>query len=102
VWPKKESLFTKVMEAAGQEDARFLWTTMLQWAYGAELVGEEEDSHQESLVDWVLRTSSSRGLPGSMSNVMLTVDENAAIHCALSELGDSPMPGESFPPSFWE
>ena len=102
VWPKKESLFTKVMEATSQKDARFLWTTMQQWACGAEFLVEEEDSRQESLVDWVLRTSSSRGLPGSMSNVMLTVDENAAIRCALSELGDSPMPGESFPPSFWE
>jgi protease-4 len=102
VWPRKLSYLARLSEAVEQNDASMIWSTLAEWAAGVKEQPRVSTSSENGLVDWILRSSSSKGLPGTLSGVLLTADENTAIRCLLSELDDSPMPDDTFPSFFWD
>jgi signal peptide peptidase SppA len=102
VWPRKLTYLARLSEAVEQNNASMVWYTLAEWATGVKEQPRVSASSENSLVDWILRSSSSKGLPGTLSGVLLTADENTAIRCLLSELDDSPMPDDTFPSFFWD
>jgi signal peptide peptidase SppA len=91
VWPKKKSLFQRFMEAKDKSTATNLLAMAIhEWVYGEPVeIGSEENPHwSESLttagdiMDAIVQLPS--GIPGSLSGIMMTADENTAIRSLLN------------------
>jgi protease-4 len=107
VWPKRTTFFGMLMEAREQGDAMLLKSALYEYMGVAEQVGESysqagSDSANVvgSLVDSIMNTTSSSGLPGNLAGVMMAADEDTAIRCLLENAGKSSAP--SFPLEFWD
>ena len=102
VWPHKPTYWERLLEAVDQNDVGLLQSTLLEYlGWTADRDKVELVGNIKSPVDWIL-SNSSKGLPGTLSGVVLAADENAAIRCLFEELGDRRDDIDPFPASFWE
>jgi protease-4 len=106
VWPKRVSFFEKMKQAKEEGDARMLWSAIYEFVgveggYASSSPRTEAETSKivGGLVDWIMTSSSSPGLPDAMTGVMLAADEDAAIRCLLDNAakGEAPI----FPADFW-
>jgi signal peptide peptidase SppA len=91
LWPKKKSLFERLMEAKDKNAATNLLATAInEWVYGEPLeIGSNENSHWSessttagNIMDMIVHLPT--GMPGSLSGIMMTADENTAIQSLLN------------------
>jgi protease-4 len=111
VWPKRTTFFEKLMEAREHGDARLLRSALYEYMGGTSATGEQIESSSRAgadtanavagLVDLIMNTSPSSGLPGTLAGVMLAADEDTAIRCLLDNAGKGGG-APSFPVGFWE
>jgi signal peptide peptidase SppA len=108
VWPKKKTLLERFLEAKEKSDAVQAFTVLFDWAMGQDMAGEDSVERQQNsmgvaggMVDWMLR--SPNGIPGTLSGVLMTSDENAAIRCLLENAKAKQQSQQTvLPESFWD
>jgi protease-4 len=86
VWPKKKSFFSELL-ALGNDD-EMEESAIREWLFpnsGDQLFVHQTGSPPLLLLDWIFR---SPRVPGTLSGVLLAMDENAAIHCLLENARD--------------
>jgi signal peptide peptidase SppA len=89
VWPKKRSLLALFVEAEQKKKLSLAFSILCCFLSGNELSGETTQWSRKTdiplngsgAVDWILQ--SPVGIPGTLSGVLMTADENSAIRCLL-------------------
>lgn len=109
VWPKKRTLLDKLIDARNEGDAAKVFALLSAWAMGHDLVREDTFTLNKQhfvagiaggMADWILQSPS--GVPGTLSGVLMTLDENAAIRCLMESANAKQHSDPTvLPESFW-
>ena len=103
VWPKKKSLIERLIEAREKSDVvEVLSGAMHEWTTVNDVTIEQPSSSVgvAEIVDWMLHSPSS--VPGTLSGVLMTADENSAIRCLLENANRPKTNRSLLPDSFWK
>lgn len=107
VWPKKQSVFEKLMEAQKDSDSVPLLSIIYEM-FGSSLVAPSNSNDGLKVDNEVVKRlagSLSNGFPGSLSGFYYAVDENTALRSLVddAEVGSDKVSSKTLHPTyFWE